>query len=467
MRRRAPALSRTRSSGKWQSTDRDRGDQGVPRLVHACARVLLLVVAAVDAHVQEPTIEAPRLIARQRIPSAARETLRPAAVSHDGRLIAFVAADAAVAVGRCCRNIYLLDRATGALTLESIDADGSVPHADSLSPSLSADGEIIAFETLASIPRLAAAYSALLHIVVRHRRDGMLRTPLGLNGAPPNGLTREPAVSANGGVVAFTSDASNLAPGGDANGRETDVFLWRLDAATVTRVSVVNNGVSPTAPGGSHTPAVSAEGDLVAFTSTARLALEDTNSVADVYLRDLRQARTILVSRAIDGRAADADSYSPALSADGRYVAFTSRAANLVPNDRNQDNDVFVRDLVAETTMLVSGTSNGSSANAASTRPSISADGRWVVYQSIASNLGSNRGCPSLGPDQNLLPDVYAFDRRTRCVSRMSGSPVDEWWDASVAPAIAGSGNTVVFSSTRPVGGADLRVDFDLFAFTR
>jgi len=435
--------------------------------VHAWASVLLLAVAAVDVPAQEPTIKAARLVALQRIPRAALETLRPAAVSHDGRLIAFVAADAAVAAGRCCRNIYMLDRATGALTLESIDADGTMPHADSLSPSLSADGERIAFETLASIPRLAAAYSALLHIVVRHRRDGTLRTPLGLNGAPPNGLTREPALSADGRALAFTSDATNLAPGSDANRRETDVFLWRLDAATATRVSVVNNGVSPSSPGASHTPAVNAEGDLVAFTSTARLALEDTNSVADVYLRDLRQARTILVSRAIDGRAGDASSYSPALSADGRYVAFTSRAANLVPNDRNQDNDVFVRDLVAQTTMLVSATSSGSSANAASTRPSISADGRWVVYQSIASNLGSNRGCPSVRRDQNLLPDVYSFDRLTRCVSRISGSPDDEWWEASVASAIAGSGNTVVFSSTRPVGGADLRVDFDLFAVTR
>jgi hypothetical protein len=427
----------------------------------------MLVVAALDGLAQEPTNEAARLIARQRIPSAALDTLGPAAVSYDGRLIAFVAADGAVAQGRCCRKIHLLDRATGALTLESIDADGTLLHADSQAPSLSADGELVAFETLASVPRLAAAYSALLHIVVRHRRDAILRTPMGLNGSVPNGLTRQPALSANGRAVAFTSDATNLARGSDATSRETNVFLWRLDDATVTRVSVGDAPMSPAPRGASHTPAVSAEGDLVAFTSTARLVLEDTNTVADVYLRDLRQARTILVSQAIDGRAGNASSYSPALSADGRYVVFTSRAGNLVPNDRNQDYDVFLRDLVAQTTVLVSATSNGSSANAASTRPSISADGRWVVYQSIASNLGSNRSCPRVGGDENLLSDVYAFDRLTRCISRMSGSPLDEWWDASVASAIAGSGKTVVFSSTRSAGDADLGGDVDLFAFTR
>jgi WD40-like Beta Propeller Repeat len=428
----------------------------------------VLAVAALNALAQEPAMEAARLIGRQRIPSAGLDTLGPAAVSYDGRLIAFVAADGSVARGRCCRHVYLLDQATGVVTLESNDPDGMLLHADSLAPSLSADGEIIAFETLASVPRLTAAYSAPLHIVVRNRRDSTLRTPTGVNGAVPNGLTRQPALSANGRSVAFTSDATNLARGSEADSRGTNVFIWRLDDETVTRVSIGDDDpVTPSSRGASHTPAVSAEGDLVAFTSTARLVREDTNSVADVYVRDVRHARTILVSRAMDGRAGDAGSYSPALSSDGRYVAFASRAGNLVSHDRNKDADVFVRDVVTQTTLLVSATSNGSSANAASTRPSISADGRWVVYQSNASNLGSSRRCPRVGRDENLLPDVYSFDRLTGCVSRMSGSSVDEWWDPSVASAVAGSGNTVVFSSTRAATGADLGADFDLFAFTR
>jgi len=358
----------------------------------------------------------------------------------------------------------VLDRVTGTLTLESVDADGAVPHADSRSPNLTADGEVIAFETLASIPRMT--YAEPLHIVVRNRREAILRIPMGPDGTVPNASTSEPALSANGCAVAFTSTATNLIPGSESNRHETNVFLWRFDDGSITRVSVGSNGV-PQPGGASHSPSIVADGELVAFTSTARLVPADTNSVADVYLRDLRQSRTVLVSAADGGRSADGPSYSPALSADGRYVAFTSRADNLAPNDHNDDNDIYIRDLVTETTMLVSTTAKGASANAASSRPAISADGRWIVFQSLASNLGSRPGCLPVGRDQNLLPDIYLFDRITGCVSRISGSATDEWWNASVAPAIAGSGETILFSSTHPGGDDDLSADFDLFAFTR
>jgi len=117
--------------------------------------------------------------------------------------------------------------------------------------------------------------------------------------------------------------------------------------------------------------------------------------------------------------------------------------------------------------MLVSATSKGEGANADSRHPALSADGRYVVYQSVASNLGSGSGCPRTPRDTNLLPDVYLFDRATRCVNRISGSTTHEWWTPSVAPAIDGTGSLVVFSSTQPVGDDDISTDFDLFLIVR
>jgi Tol biopolymer transport system component len=409
--------------------------------------------------------EPARLVARQRIRSDHMKAVKPAAISQDGRLVAFVAEDALFDGSRCCRNIYMLDRSDGTLTRESRNPDGTSARADSEAPSLSATGDVIAFETEAPIGRAIDAYPVPIHIVVRNRHDGAVRTPLAVDGDVPNGLTSEPALSADGRTVAFTSNATNLTTGGSATGDGTDVYLWRIDDSSVTRVSVAD-GVRSQPVGASHSARVSADGGFVAFASTAQLVSDDTNAVSDVYLRDLRHARTILVSRGMDGRAAVGASYAPALSADGRYVAFTSRAGNLAPNDHNQDTDVFLRDLATGTTSLVSATFQGASANAASDRPALSANGRWVVYQSLASNLGSKPGCPPIGRDRNLLPDIYLLDRVTGCVSRVRGSPFEDWWNASVAPAIAGSAQVIVFSSTYPVGD-EATTDVNLFAWDR
>ena len=211
----------------------------------------------------------------------------------------------------------------------------------------------------------------------------------------------------------------------------------------------MRSGVRPSL-GGSHSPSVSHDGQWVVFVSTARLAPEDSNAVADVYLRDMRRGMTSLVSRGMGSAPADGPSYSPVLSADGRYAAFVSNAGNLVARDHNGDSDVYVYDIQVGAMSLVSTTSTGAAANADSRRPAISGDGRYIVFQSLASNLGSGPGCRGAISDTNLLPDVYLHDRTTRCVTRISGSAQKEWWTPSVAPAIDASGTLVVFSSTQP-----------------
>jgi len=442
------------------------GAYGVSSLFTACAAAGLVAVGGPEIRAGNVTASTAQLVAAQRIRADTIDTLRPAALSHDGRLLAFVARPRPSSQRSCCHHVYVIDRSTGVITQESIDATRTPAQGDNHAPSLSADGGIVAFETVARNLLPDDLRIAPRHVVVRNRQNGVLRTPQGPRGQRPNGESGQPMVSGNGLTLVFTSDAVNLVPGPDANGPQTDIYLWRLEDSTITRVSVDSNGVQPPI-GASHSPSVSRDGDLVAFASTARLAPEDTNDSVDVYLRDVRRGFTSLVSRGVDGRRSAAGGHSPALSADGRYLAFASDAGSLAPRDRNNGSDVYIYDVASGSIALVSATSTGAAANAASRRPALSADGRYVAYQSVASNLGSGLACSPTVTDTNLLPDVYLFDRITGCVTRISGSPTQEWWTPSVVPAVDGSGTVVAFSSTQPVGEDDFSIDFDLFLVLR
>ncbi|HEY7055304.1 MAG TPA: hypothetical protein VH458_02205 [Vicinamibacterales bacterium] len=408
----------------------------------------------------------PRLVRTQGIADRRIGTLMPAALSHDGRLIAFVSQNRRGSARLCFQDLYTLDRSTGLITLESVSLDGSQANADSQGPSLSSDGRILAFQTFASNLVTGDVPLGSGRVVVRDRRNGVLRTPTGSLQEAGNGESGQPMVAGSGMAVAFTSAATNLVAGPDRNGSQTDIYVWRLEDSTITRVSVDSNGVQPSI-GTSHSPSLSHDGELVAFVSTARLAAEDRNDVSDVYIRDLRRGVTSLVSAGVGSSPSDAPSYWPQLSADGRYVAFVSKRADLAPRDRNQESDVYLYEVATRSIALVSTTSKGEAANASSSRPAISSDGRVVVFQSVASNLGSRPGCPPRIPDKNLLPDVYLFDGATGCVTRISGSPTREWWTPSVAPAISGSGAVVTFSSTQPISEDDVTTDLDLFLYIR
>ncbi len=438
----------------------------VSSIVGTCFLAELVVASSIDVMAHPMILDEARLVTPQGIADRRTGTLMPAALSHDGRLIAFVSQDRRVSGRGCCEHVYTLDRSTGLTTLESLSLDHSAANGDSQGPSLSSDGQILAFETFASNLGSGDMPLGSRRVVVRDRHSGVLRTPAGPLQATPNGDSSQPIVAGSGIVVAFTSAATNLVAEPDRNGSQTDIYLWRLEDATITRVSVDRNGVQPSI-GISYSPTLSMDGKLVAFVSTSRLAPEDTNDVPDVYIRDLQRGVTSLVSAGAGRRPSDASSYWPQLSADGRYVAFVSKWANLAPRDRNQDSDVYVYEVATRSTALVSATATGEAANGSSSRPAISADGRRVVFQSVASNLGGGLGCPPRVPDENLLPDIYLLDRTTRCVTRISGSPARQWWTPSVAPAISGSGNIVTFSSSQPITEQDVTTDFDLFLYIR
>ena len=256
------------------------------------------------------------------------------------------------------------------------------------------------------------------------------------------------AISGDGRIVVFDSFSTNLVPD-DTNG-EFDVFAHDAATGVTERVSLSDGGQEVTA-GASSSPDVSADGGVVAFESfSPDVVAGDTNGTWDIFVRDRSGGSTERVSVAADGGNPDGYSIRPSVSADGRYVAFASLATNLVPVDTNSRQDIFVRDRLLGVTTLVSVSSPPAAQQATSLSflPSISADGRHVAFESSASNL--------VVGDTNLAPDVFVHDRETGATTRVSvasdgtqGSVVDAVQTNRGADGarISGDGRYVVFSS--------------------
>src|SRR5262249_39389558 len=200
-----------------------------------------------------------------------------------------------------------------------------------------------------------------------------------------------PAISADGRYVAFASVATNLVPNGSHP--LNDVFVHDRVTGETTRVSVASDGTPGNADFGSVS--ISADGRFVAFESNAGNLVPGDSGYPDIFVHDRVTGQTTRESVASDGTQANGDSHQTSLSADGRFVAFVSYAANLVPNDTNQAPDVFVHDRLTGGTILVSKASSGDEANGAVSQfPALSAAGRFVAFVSDATNLVSGAGGP-------------------------------------------------------------------------
>ncbi len=320
----------------------------------------------------------------------------PPAVSRDGAHVAFASAAANLVDGddNGAVDVFVRDRAadgTWRTALVSASVEGKPGNADSYSPSISADGNVVAFASEAS--NLDGGGGVGRPDVFLWHRGGrrLTRISRGLLGGLADGGSYSPSISADGSVVAFASDAPNLVVG-DLNGL-TDVFVWRHDPVTelVSLVRVVTRLLGEP-KGNSYQPAVSADGTVVAFASDApNLVADDDNDTIDVFAYDRSTGSTTLVSKGAGGKAADGPSLFPAVSGRGERVAFVSMAADLGPADGAQPN-VYVYDLDADATMLVSRGASGEPADSSSFSPAISADGRYVAFDSAASNLVGGDG---------------------------------------------------------------------------
>jgi Tol biopolymer transport system component len=284
---------------------------------------------------------------------------------------------------------------------------------------------------------LLGALPPVARAAVGGGRGGPSLISLALDGGEADGASFTPSISADGRYVAFASAASTLVAG-DTNGME-DVFVYDRVARTTERVSVSWLGAEGN--GASYGPAISADGRSIAFTSAAsNLTPGEGNEEIDIFVRDRIDRTTVLVSAGPQGAMGDGSSVAPSISADGRYVAFESDAATLVSDDRNGTGDVFIRDVVTAVTRRLSAAGNGQQTESPSFGAAISADGASVAFESFSSRL--------VPGDTNGALDVFVADVPTGTINRVSlatdGGQANE---RSYSPSISADGRIVAFAS--------------------
>jgi Tol biopolymer transport system component len=331
-------------------------------------------------------------------------------LSADGRCVAFHSGAANFVAGATGVQIYVRDRVAGVTELVSVADDGTPGNDDSFAsygPAISGDGRFVVFASKAT--NFASSDSnATLDVFIRDRVALTTRrissTP---GGAAGDHSSLFPTISADGGTVAFTSDCTDLTGSLDTN-PGYDNYVWTRATGLIERVSETYDG-TPANGGSGNTPVLSADGRFVAFYSLAsNLVPADANEIPDLFVRDRATGITERISVTSDGAEAAANGflypYAPAISADGRYVAYSSASANVVPNDTNGKYDMLVHDRSSLTTERVSvaailGQPNGDSYYT----PALSADGHLVAFWSRAANLITN--------DTNGGQDVFVRDR--------------------------------------------------------
>jgi Tol biopolymer transport system component len=393
-------------------------------------------------------------------------------MSSDGRFVTFTSGDPSLyARDVDADQILVWDRKTGRIQPASVSNSGHQGNGNSGHSAASADGRFIAFESAAS-DLVEGDTNNADDIFVRDQWKGVTER-LSVSGSTEqaNNWSSSPAISGDGRFVAFCSEATNLVAH-DTN-REPDVFVRDRILGTTERVSVGKLGEQADAD--STSPSISADGRFVAFHSRAdNLVPGDRNITPDIFVRDGKENSTIRADFSAlpmpDVQAgygfgmspcgrflavmpitlvnwdlpipADVDeslrlllwdreanasrrigpqdtgrrgnlhsSCCPAVSLDGRFIAFDSHAANLVPDDTNRAGDVFVVECDKGRLERVSLASSGAQGNDASMRPSISADGRFVVFASYATNL--------VAGDTNGHPDIFLRDRKARTTVRV------------------------------------------------
>ncbi|HEY4408395.1 MAG TPA: hypothetical protein VGO87_00820, partial [Acidimicrobiia bacterium] len=355
-------------------------------------------------------------VVARSFPGASGGAFRPW-MSADGRYLVFDS-DAKRIMGgtpdtTAQRDVYLYDRVTGGMERISVASDGSraqIPSGcagtqpcGSQRPTISADGRYVAFWSNATNFDPSAA-DGTANAYVHDRQTGQtILVSKGFSGATPNGESRRPVVSRDGRSVVFESAASNLiAPqtcgllglgckGGD-NNKADDVFVYDMNAQTVTMVSTAADGTQGN--GASDRPSLNGDGTKIVFSSKAtNLVSPATNGQQQVFLKDLTTGATTLVSSDANGVQGDKNSDSPSMSADGRWVSFDSKATSFNPADAGGDTDIYVKDLsngALDQASVQTGGGQATGTNGSSTvggDSTISADGRFVAFWSDASTL--------------------------------------------------------------------------------
>lgn len=366
-------------------------------------------------------------------------------VAAGGRAVAFMSR-ASNLVRRDTNGVYDVFLASGdSIERVSVTSRERQSATVTSAPAISDDGSRVAFASRGY--RLTDRDGRRGHHFVRDVEEGVTeRVTVAAGGGPPNrGSTGLPAISGDGRHVAFHSHARNLTADRDPDDN-ADVFLRDVDADRTRRIVSARDGGWPNAE--SSEPVVSQNGRFVAFTSAAwNLVRNDDNRMMDVFRHDRKTGRTLRVSIASDGAEGTWHSFRPAISGDGRFVAFESESA-FDPADTNARMDVYVHDALTGTTELVS-TGPVGVGNAFSLGASISTDGRYVAFTSEASNLVA--GDTNAAPPMVYGSDVFVRDLVEDETTRVSvGHQGQEGTHDSNDGAISPDGAYVCWTSVAP-----------------
>jgi len=300
-------------------------------------------------------------------------------------------------------DVYVRDRATGITELISVPGEA---NKDSLSTSISDNGRYVAFSSTAT-NLVSGDINDSRDIFVRDRVTSTTeRVSIASDGTEANGRSGEPSISGDGRYAVFTSEANNLVPN-DTNG-VADLFLHDRAIGITKRINVANDGTqSSFSFDGYYGFKLSGDGQYIAFGSNDSLSTEDTNSFIDIYVYDQVSDSVELVSKAYDGSPANLISLYPSISSNGRYVSFISMASNIVEGGIPQGIGAFVYDRVTQTSEMVDVPDDGVSVATGISfgHIGLSGDGCQVVFSSSASNFVTGIS------DTNNSWDVFVRDR--------------------------------------------------------
>ncbi len=364
-----------------------------------------------------------------------------ASVSSDGRFVAFSSNASNLVAGddsdpyHLDSQIFVHDRLTGTTDIVSVDSAGVVGNESSTWPVISADGRHVAF--LSNATNLAPNCPGWYQVYVHDRATGAteVASRSTLTGGSCNAYCGPPAISADGRFVGFMSYADDLVAN-DFNG-ENDVFLRDLESHTTEIVSLASSGAQGNDV--SFDCAISADGRFVAFSSSAtNLVAADGNGNSDVFVRDRQLSTTELVSVDSSGVQANSGSLSPAISGDGTRVAFTSHATNLGAGGSPYA-QTFVRDRRARTTVLASAGAGGVPANRDTRYPSMSLDGSCVGFTSEATNLD---------PAATHVSNAFVHEVEANTTEVVSRNAAGEGDQGSDFAAMSADGRFVGFDSS-------------------
>lgn len=361
------------------------------------------------------------------------------ALSSDGHYAVFASkASNLVANDTNSRSdVFLRDNQLGTVTRISVSSTGEQGNGESEAPKVSADGRQVVYYSWASNLVEGDNNNTKDVFVFDAQTETTTRVSVSSDGTEGNSWSLWPDIAANGRHVTFLSSATNLVPGYSSGAQQ--IFIHDRDTGATNKISVNNAGEE--ANQRCWSPNISADGRHIAFATEANnLVPGDTNGKSDIFLRDTLTGTTTRVSVDSTGKQGNDHSRYPVISANGRYIAFHSQANNLVAGDTNRNQDVFVHDAYTGTTTRVNVDTDGNQSTQGAEAPSLSADGRYVAFESRANDL--------VEADTSFYSDIFVHDRQTGTTLRASLSATDVEADShSYSAALSGDGRYIGFST--------------------